>query len=75
MLTAHSPIRYGPDDPENPQNWPLPKKVFATFLLCLLTFSVYMGSSIFSGGETDLEQEFGIGQVAATLGLSMFVAG
>lgn len=33
---------YGPDDPENPQNWPYWKKVMTTGLICLLTFSVYM---------------------------------
>lgn len=51
------------------------KKFFVTFEICLLTFSVYIGSAIFSAGTTSVQQEFGVGQVAATLGLSLFVAG
>ncbi|KAH7054530.1 putative caffeine resistance protein 5 [Macrophomina phaseolina] len=66
---------YGPDDPDNPQNWSLGKKFFVTFEICLLTFSIYIGSAIYSAGLLDVEQDFGVSQVAATLGLSMFVAG
>ncbi|KAJ4397803.1 GTPase-activating protein [Gnomoniopsis smithogilvyi] len=66
---------YGPDDPENPQNWSRPKKFFVTFEICFLTFSVYIGSAIFSAGITDVESVFGVSQVAATLGLTLFVAG
>lgn len=60
---------------QNPQNWPLWKKVFVTFEICLLTFSVYIGSSIFTPGIVTVTKEFQISQVAATLGLTLFVAG
>jgi MFS transporter, DHA1 family, multidrug resistance protein len=40
----------------------------------LLTFSVYIGSAIYSAGEQDIEMVFGVSQVAATLGLTVFVA-
>ncbi|KAF2761648.1 MFS general substrate transporter [Pseudovirgaria hyperparasitica] len=66
---------FGDDDPENPQNWSLFKKCFVTFLICLLTFSVYIGSAIFTAGITDVVRVFGVSQVAATLGLTLFVAG
>ncbi|KAF3764107.1 benomyl/methotrexate resistance protein [Cryphonectria parasitica EP155] len=66
---------YGPDDPANPQNWSRPKKFFVTFEICFLTFSVYIGSAIFSSSITDVETVFGVSQVAATLGLTLFVAG
>lgn len=46
-----------------------------TTLICLLTFSVYIGSAIYSAGEQQIEQVFHVGQVAATLGLTLFVAG
>lgn len=29
---------YGPDDPENPMNWSRPRKFYATFCICFLTF-------------------------------------
>lgn len=62
-------------DLENPQNWSQSKKFFVTFELCLLTTSVYIGSSIYSAGEESVEAIFGVSQVAATLGLTLFVAG
>ncbi|TEY61052.1 hypothetical protein BOTCAL_0175g00030 [Botryotinia calthae] len=62
-------------DSENPQNWSSGKKFFVTFLICLLTFSVYIGSAIYSAGIMDVMQQFGVSQVAATAGLTLFVAG
>ncbi|KAG6355090.1 hypothetical protein INS49_004171 [Diaporthe citri] len=59
----------------NPQNWSSPKKFFVTFEICFLTFSVYIGSAIFSAGIQDVMTVFGVSQVAATLGLTLFVAG
>jgi MFS transporter, DHA1 family, multidrug resistance protein len=66
---------YGDNDPENPMNWSKGKKFFVTFEICLLTTSVYIGSSIYSAGTESVMQTFGISQVAATLGLTLFVAG
>ncbi|KPI40869.1 Caffeine resistance protein 5 [Cyphellophora attinorum] len=66
---------YGPDDPENPQNWSIPKKFWATFCICFLTFSVYIGSAIYTAGIQDVTRVFGVSQVAATLGLTLFVLG
>lgn len=66
---------FGENDPENPQNWPLWKKNFVTFQICLLTTSVYIGSSIYTPGTRSVMQIFGVSQVAALLGLSLFVAG
>jgi MFS transporter, DHA1 family, multidrug resistance protein len=66
---------YGPDDPENPMNWGTWKKVWVTFEICLLTFSVYIGSAIYSAGIVDVSEVFGVSTVAATLGLTLFVVG
>lgn len=60
---------------QNPQNWSNAKKFFVTFEICFLTFSVYIGSAIFSAGIQDVMTVFGVSQVAATLGLTLFVAG
>jgi DHA1 family multidrug resistance protein-like MFS transporter len=60
---------------QNPMNWSLMKKFFVTFEICLLTFSVYIGSAIYSAGTLSVTMEFGVSTVAATLGLSLFVAG
>ena len=61
---------FGDDDPENPMNWSLFKRVFVTAEICLLTTSVYIGSAIYSAGIETVVMEFHVSQVAATLGLS-----
>lgn len=58
-----------------PLNWSTLKKVFVTFEICLLTFSVYIGSAIYSAGEETVVKDFGVSQTKATLGLTLFVAG
>ncbi|KAL9092333.1 MAG: hypothetical protein Q9165_004507 [Trypethelium subeluteriae] len=68
-------VTWRPNDPENPQNWSLSKKVFVTVEICLLTFGVYIGSAIYTAGIEDVVRVFGVSQVAATLGLTLFVAG
>lgn len=65
----------GPSDPANPQNWSVVKKCWTTFLLCVLTFSIYIGSAIYSPGYESLIMEFGTNHTVATLGLTLFVIG
>lgn len=66
---------WGPTDPENPQNWSTAKKYFVTFQICLLTTGIYIGSAIYSAGEQQITQVFGVSTVVATIGLTLFVAG
>ncbi|CAI6239265.1 unnamed protein product [Periconia digitata] len=66
---------YGPDDPENPRNWSRGKRFFVTFEVVFLTFSVYIGSAIYTAGIMGVQEQFGVSQVAATLGLTLYVAG
>ena len=40
-----------------------------------MTFSVYIGSAIYSPGTPGVADHFGVSLVAATLGLTVFVAG
>lgn len=58
-----------------PLNWSLFKKAFITFEICLLTFSVYVGSAIYSAGVETVVKDFGVSRTKATLGLTLFVAG
>jgi len=66
---------YGAEDPQNPRNWSRAKKFFVTFEFCFLTFSVYIGSAIYTPGLMDVMEVFGVAQVPATLGLTLYVAG
>ncbi|KAJ5797264.1 GTPase-activating protein [Penicillium pulvis] len=59
----------------NPQNWSSGKKAFVTFQICLLTFGIYIGSSIYPAGQEDVMKGFRVSQVVVILGLSLFVAG
>ncbi|KAF2002849.1 benomyl/methotrexate resistance protein [Amniculicola lignicola CBS 123094] len=65
----------GPDDADNPRNWSTGKKLFVNFEICFLTFSVYIGSAIYAAGILDVMETFHVSQVAATLGLTLYVAG
>ena len=65
----------GPNDPEDPQNWSSGKKNWVTFQICLLTTAVYIGSAIYTPGLADIEQVFGVSEVAGVVGLTCFVAG
>ncbi|KAK9248874.1 major facilitator superfamily domain-containing protein [Lipomyces tetrasporus] len=66
---------YGPDDPENPQNWPFSRKVFVMVQLCLLTVALYMGSSIYTPGVEQLVEDFHISITVASIPLCVYVFG
>ncbi|KAK9477048.1 major facilitator superfamily domain-containing protein [Lipomyces japonicus] len=66
---------YGPDDPENPQNWSSGRKMYTLAMFCVLTVSVYMGSSIYTPGITELMEEFQVSAVVAALPLTLYVIG
>ncbi|OAP64307.1 hypothetical protein AYL99_00279 [Fonsecaea erecta] len=66
---------YTTDDPENPQNWSQSKKLFVLGQICLYTFAMYGGSSIYVVSERGVMQRFGVGEAAAAMGLSMYVIG
>ncbi|KAL8291587.1 hypothetical protein RQP46_002565 [Phenoliferia psychrophenolica] len=63
----------GPDDPDNPRNWSKNKRVFVAFLISLLTFSVYIGSAIYTSAIPGLMAEFQSSETMGTLGLTLFV--
>ncbi|KAH8927002.1 MFS general substrate transporter [Atractiella rhizophila] len=66
---------YADDDQENPQNWSFRKKSVVTAAIMLLTFSVYIGSAIYSSSIPGVMEYFHVSQTKAILGLSLFVLG
>ncbi|CAG8947184.1 unnamed protein product [Penicillium salamii] len=68
-------IGWLPKDSQDPQNWSLGKKLFASSLVWLLTFAIYIGSAIYSPGIPGVAEQFGVSTVASTLGLTLFVLG
>jgi DHA1 family multidrug resistance protein-like MFS transporter len=65
---------YGPDDPENPRNWSDMKKLLILAEICFLTFSVYIGSAMYTPGIEQIMEEFHVGSVVALLPLAVYVA-
>lgn len=65
----------GTDDPDLPLNWSTIRKGFIVFQIMLLTCITYMGSSIYTPGQEQIQNEFKVGHVTATLNLSLYVLG
>ncbi|RDH28092.1 major facilitator superfamily domain-containing protein [Aspergillus welwitschiae] len=65
----------GPSDSENPQNWSTAKKFLVSCEIWLLTFAIYIGSAIYTPGIPGVSEQFGVSNVAAVLGLTLFVLG
>jgi DHA1 family multidrug resistance protein-like MFS transporter len=66
---------YTTTDPANPQNWSRGKKTWTAFLICLYTFIVYAGSSIYVSSTLLVMERFGVGAFKASLGLALYVLG
>ena len=65
----------GPDDPENPVNWPLWQRVYHTTVPGLFGFAVTFGSSVYTPGYPEVMERFNVSSTVALLGLSLYVLG
>ncbi|KAJ7802222.1 major facilitator superfamily domain-containing protein [Mycena olivaceomarginata] len=63
----------GESDPENPRNWSFRKRAFVAFEISFLTFSIYIGSAIYTSSIPGLMSEFNVSLTTATLGLTLYV--
>lgn len=66
---------YGYDDPENPKNWTFGKKCWVSAQILTLTFSIYIGSSIYTPAIGEIMEDWHISETAAIVPLSVFVFG
>lgn len=66
----------GPDDPENPMNWPSWRKVLTCTIISFLTFVTPLASSIFAPGVPDLMRDFrSDSNLLASFVVSVYVLG
>ncbi|KAF7302366.1 Benomyl methotrexate resistance protein [Mycena chlorophos] len=65
----------GDSDPENPRNWTFKKRAFVAFCISFLTFSIYIGSAIYTSSIPGLMAEYDVSLTKATLGLTLYVLG
>lgn len=68
-------IDFLPSDPGNPMAMPGWKKWMITVIMAIGTFSVTSSSTTFSGAIPQIQEDFGIAKVVATLTVSLFVLG
>ncbi|KAJ6580724.1 major facilitator superfamily domain-containing protein [Mycena capillaripes] len=68
-------IDWEEDDPDNPRNWSFRKRAFVAFSISFLTFSIYIGSAIYTSSIPGLMEEFNVSLTMATLGLTLYVLG
>lgn len=66
----------GPDDPENPMNWPSWRKVLTCTIISILTFVTPLASSIFAPGVPALMADFrSESNMLASFVVSVYVLG
>lgn len=63
----------GPNDPGNPRNWPVRRRIWITISMGCMTFVVTFSSSVFASALGPVSEEFNIGSVTATLGVALFL--
>ncbi|EGO24721.1 hypothetical protein SERLADRAFT_438336 [Serpula lacrymans var. lacrymans S7.9] len=63
-------VTFGPNDPEDPRNWPQRRKVGIVAMLCVMSFCAVFGSSSYAPGETQVEKVYGVSEVIASTGLT-----
>ena len=63
----------GLDDPQEPHNWGLPRRVAATMVVSLIAFSVAAGSSIDAAVTTQSSAAYGVSEVPGSLTTGMFL--
>jgi len=66
---------YTTDDPANPQNWSLGKKIYITALILLYTFAVYVSSSIYTTAQVQVMAQWKLNYAQGSTILSLYVLG
>lgn len=65
----------GPQDMDNPHNWPGWKKWYTTMTAAILCLVVTMGSSLYVTGVTEMVLRYGMNQTLALSGLTFYLLG
>ncbi|KAF4966186.1 hypothetical protein FSARC_6070 [Fusarium sarcochroum] len=66
---------YYSDDNENPHNWTNNRRLGVSLIICFYTFVVYTSSAIYTSSTEGVMRAFGVSQLKASLGLSIYVLG
>ncbi|KAL8802714.1 MAG: hypothetical protein Q9182_003612 [Xanthomendoza sp. 2 TL-2023] len=64
-----------PTDPDNPQNWPAARKIYASSVATFFAFTVAFGVTSLTVGIQGVMQQFDVSMTMAVLGLSLTLFG
>lgn len=65
----------GPEDSANAKSWPFRRKIVTAVVLGFDTLVASWGSSVYSAAVAPVSEIFGVGQVTALLGLTLYICG
>ncbi|KAF9698028.1 hypothetical protein EKO04_004127 [Ascochyta lentis] len=65
----------GPDDPDNPHNWPMWIRVYHATTPGLFCFAVTFGTSIYTPALADVMADFDISRTTALIGITLYTLG
>ncbi|KAJ4336711.1 hypothetical protein N0V95_008549 [Ascochyta clinopodiicola] len=65
----------GPDDPDNPQNWPLWMRVYHATTPGLFGFAVTFGTSVYTPALGDIMVDFNVSRTVGLIGISLYTLG
>ncbi|KAL1850708.1 hypothetical protein VTK73DRAFT_9632 [Phialemonium thermophilum] len=66
----------GPDDPQNPRNWPRWKKNVHVGIASIFTLNANLAATMFAPGAQDLAREFGVtSSIVVSMTVSLYVLG
>ncbi|KFA63050.1 hypothetical protein S40285_06401 [Stachybotrys chlorohalonatus IBT 40285] len=65
----------GPDDPENPRNWPLSTRILHSAVPAVYAFGLTVGISTFVASVPSIQLEFNVSRNVALLPVSLYTVG
>ncbi|TFY57840.1 hypothetical protein EVG20_g8380, partial [Dentipellis fragilis] len=68
-------VTFVENDPEDPINWPLWRKLSVLGSLCILSVSSVFGSSAYAPAELQLQRVYGVNEETTSAGLTLYVFG
>lgn len=72
---SHLVVWDGPEDPNNPQNWPTARKCRITAVAAFMTFVASFGSSVFSTATEVTAKRFNVSNEVMILGVTLYLLG
>nr|GAT58292.1 MFS transporter [Mycena chlorophos] len=69
------PATLAPDDPENPRNWGVPKKIVVNAILCIWVLTLSYSSTAYVASIPALHKKFHASQEVSVLGVTLNVFG